>query len=157
MGVEFMRITQEDDYALRVVQYLYKSSNGERVEAKVISEHENIPLRFLLKLLRKLAGAGIIKSYRGSGGGYAVAKPPAEVNILQVIEAIEGPIYVNKCLCDDDMCNLRRAATCDIHRVLGEFQAKMVKDLENLNFEQIVNGPSGKEAGKTDKKSGMEI
>ena len=50
-----MRITQEGDYALRVVYFLYRNGRGQRVEAKVISENENIPLRFLLKLLRHLS------------------------------------------------------------------------------------------------------
>jgi len=52
-----MRLTQEGDYALRVVLFLFKFGKGQRVEAKVISQHEKIPQRFLLKLLRKLAVA----------------------------------------------------------------------------------------------------
>jgi Rrf2 family iron-sulfur cluster assembly transcriptional regulator len=133
-----MRITQEGDYALRVVLYLYKHKPGERVEAKVISESENVPLRFLLKLLRKLAGAGVVNSYRGTGGGYAIEKPPSQVTIRQVIEAIEGPIYVNKCLCDETMCNLSRAQNCEVHRALEKLQSKLLTEMDNLTFEQIL-------------------
>jgi Rrf2 family protein len=133
-----MRITQEGDYSLRVVLYLYKHGNGERVEAKVISESENIPLRFLLKLLRKLVGAGIVKSFRGTGGGYKIAKPASEVTLRQVIEAIEGPIYVNKCLCDDELCNLKRAQTCEIHTALGKLQSRLLSDMDHLSFEEIM-------------------
>ena len=133
-----MRITQEGDYGLRVVLFLYKHSNGERVEAKVISERENIPLRFLLKLLRKLAAADIVKSYRGTGGGYAISKPASEINLRQVIEAIEGPIYVNKCLHDEEMCNLKRAATCEVHKALEKFQQNLVSDLDSITFEQLL-------------------
>ena len=133
-----MRITQEGDYALRVVLFLYEHSNGERVEAKIISEHENIPLRFLLKLLRKLAGAGIVKSYRGTGGGYAIEKPPSQVSLREVIEAIEGPIVVNKCLADEEMCNLKRAQTCEIHKALDRIQTKLIDELDDVNFEKIL-------------------
>lgn len=133
-----MRITQEGDYALRVVRYLYKYGNGGRVEAKVISEKENIPLRFLLKLLRKLTAAGIIRSYRGTGGGYSIARSPRDVSIRAVIEAIEGPITVNRCLLDPAACNLNRAGHCDIHRALGKIQKSLLADLEDANFESIL-------------------
>jgi Rrf2 family protein len=134
-----MRITKEGDYALRVVLYLYKHSNGERVEAKVIAERENIPLRFLLKLLRKLVACGIVKSYRGTGGGYAIEKPPSQVTLRSVIEAIEGPIFINKCLDDEDQCSLGRAKTCEIHRVLGKFQSDFLSELDEANFERIMS------------------
>lgn len=133
-----MRITQEGDYALRVVLDLYRYSNGGRVEAKVISAKENIPLRFLLKLLRKLSAAGIIRSYRGTGGGYAIDKPPSEVTVRQVIEAIEGPITVNRCLGDPAACNLNRTSTCGICHVLGDIQQKLVSNMDDATFETVL-------------------
>jgi Rrf2 family iron-sulfur cluster assembly transcriptional regulator len=133
-----MRITQEGDYALRVVRYLFLYGNCGRVEAKVISEQENIPLRFLLKLLRKLVAAGVIKSYRGSGGGYATLNQPKDITLRQVIEAIEGPININRCLLNPDLCNLKRAETCDIHKALDGIQLKLIKELDAVNFEQII-------------------
>lgn len=133
-----MRITQEGDYALRVVRYLFLYGNCRRVEAKVISEQENIPLRFLLKLLRKLVAAGVIKSYRGSGGGYVAQNQPKDITLRQVIEAIEGPININRCLLNPDLCNLKRAETCDIHKALGGIQLKLIKELDSVNFEQII-------------------
>lgn len=134
-----MRITQEDDYALRTVFYLYKCGQGQRVEAKNISEHENIPPRFLLKLLRKLTVADILKSYMGYGGGYAIEKPPNEVTLRHVIEAIEGPIYVNKCLENDECCNAGRSPDCVIHRALQKVQEHLLKELEEINFEKLLN------------------
>lgn len=133
-----MRVTQESDYALRVIIFLYNRGIGERVEARVISEHEKIPLRFLLKLLRKMATANIIHSYRGSGGGYAIEKPPSEVSVRQVIEAVEGPIYVNKCLGDHSQCNLDRTSSCHIHHALQMVQDKLLASLDDLTFEQIM-------------------
>ena len=59
------------------------------VEAKLIAEEENIPMRFLLKILRLLARAGFVESYRGINGGYALTRPPEEITLRDVIEAIE--------------------------------------------------------------------
>lgn len=134
-----MRITQEGDYALRVMLFLYKTGQGQRVEAKIISQHENIPLRFLLKLLRKLTVAGIVKSYMGYGGGYAAEKPPEEITVRAVIEAIEGPVSVNKCLEDPSQCNLGRADTCEIHKALSKVQQNLLKELDEINFKKILN------------------
>ncbi|WMJ79376.1 Rrf2 family transcriptional regulator [Clostridium sp. MB40-C1] len=133
-----MRFNQEVDYALRVVLYLCKLGYGEKIEAKVISEEENIPLRFLLKLLRKLKQAGIVQSYRGVSGGYALNKMPKDINLKSIVEAIEGPININKCLDDPTKCNLNRASTCEIHSVLQEVQNKILSELESVNFEQIL-------------------
>jgi Rrf2 family transcriptional regulator, iron-sulfur cluster assembly transcription factor len=134
-----MRITQEGDYALRVVLYLYTCGQGQRVEAKAISMHENIPPRFLLKLLRKLTVAGITCSYMGYGGGYAVERPPEEITVRGVIEAIEGPIYVNRCLEADDLCNAGRAKTCVIHRALSTVQQNLLAELEAIDFSTILS------------------
>ena len=133
-----MRITQEGDYALRVILYFYNCGQGRRLEAKEISLHENIPPRFLLKLLRKLTVADIIKSYMGHGGGYAAERPPADINVRMVIEAIDGPININKCLEDDGLCNAGRAETCVIHRSLREFQNSFLSKLESLNFAKFL-------------------
>lgn len=133
-----MRITQEDDYALRTVLYLCKCGKGQRVEAKVISEHENIPLRFLLKLLRKLAVADILKSYMGYGGGYAVEISPEDISLRAVIEAVEGPIFVNKCIESDENCNAGRAETCVIHQALKTFQENFLSELEAINFSKLL-------------------
>ncbi len=133
-----MKLTQEDDYALRVVLFLYRYGQDRRIEAKMIAEHENVPLRFLLKLLRKLAVAGVVKSYMGYGGGYAVEKPPERVNLLEVIEAIEGPLAVTKCLEDVSGCNLGRAGSCEIHRALGGVQQRLAEDLRTITFQNLL-------------------
>lgn len=134
-----MRITQESDYALRVVLYLYKYGMGKRIEAKAISSHENVPPRFLLKLLRKLAAAGIIESYKGYDGGYAITKPPESVSILDVLEAIEGPVIINKCLADETMCNAGKAKTCQMHKALESVQKDLVDEMSAINFCKLLN------------------
>ncbi|MCY6355653.1 RrF2 family transcriptional regulator [Clostridium sp. ZS2-4] len=133
-----MKITQEVDYALRVVLYLSKLGYGNKIEAKVISHQENIPLRFLLKLLRKLKQASIIDSFRGVTGGYALAKLPKDITLKDVVEAIDGPIYVNRCLYDPSLCNLNRTNHCEMHKTLNRVQQKLLYELEDINFEDII-------------------
>lgn len=133
-----MRITQESDYGLRVALYLSKLGYGKRIEAKSIAKNENVPLRFLLKLLRKLTHSGIIKSYRGVNGGYALNLMPEEITLMSIIKAIDGPIYLNRCLYDPGHCTANRNGHCYIHNSLLRVQNRLIKELESINFKDIL-------------------
>ena len=76
-----MHITQETDYAIRIV-YCLANADG-RKDARSISEEMGVTLRFSLKILHKLVQNGIVKSYKGSKGGYELARPAAEINMKQ--------------------------------------------------------------------------
>ncbi|MFZ5897638.1 MAG: RrF2 family transcriptional regulator [Bacillota bacterium] len=129
-----MRLNQATDYAFRAVLYLARLPRRQVVEARLISEEERIPMRFVLKILRTLSQAGIVQSYRGINGGYALAKPPAEITMLDVIEAMEGPIRINRCLIAPEECNKRFSSRCPIHHALFSVQQAMVDQFRRYNF-----------------------
>jgi Rrf2 family protein len=91
-----MHITLEADYAVRIVHALAQS--GKRLDAKTISEMTGVTLRFSLKILRKLVAAGIVKSFKGTQGGYEIGKPAEEIALGEVIETIEGRYTLNRCV-----------------------------------------------------------
>ena len=84
-----MHITQESDYAVRIVYCLAKC--GTRRDARGISEEMCVTLRFSLKILGKLVSSGIVESYKGNRGGYELARPASEITLKDVIDAVEGP------------------------------------------------------------------
>ena len=129
-----MKITQEADYGLRVVLYLSNLGYDVRIDAPTIAEHEDLPLRFLLKLLRKLVEAGLIKSYRGVNGGYALNKYPEDITVKDVVEAIDGPVCVNRCLVDLGFCNGKAQGKCVIHRALQGVKTSLEQQLDMINF-----------------------
>lgn len=133
-----MRITQEADYGFRVVLYLSKLGYGEKIEAKSISKDQGIPLRFLLKLLRKLTLRGIIKSYRGVNGGYSLNRIPENITLKDVIEAIDGPIYINRCLDNPKNCNIEHTSYCVVNHALSKVQNNLVEDLGSISFKDIL-------------------
>lgn len=132
-----MNITQEADYAVRAICILAKEGEGVKLDAKTIAERGSMPLRFLLKLLRKLIKAEIIKSYRGVNGGYALNKRREDINLRQVIEAVDGPIAINRCLNDSDFCNANNTDSCRIHYYLNKVQETLIKELEKISFETL--------------------
>lgn len=133
-----MKVTQESDYALRILLFLSKLGKGVKVDAKTISETEGVTLRFTLKILRKLTMAKLVVSFRGVNGGYALNHNPAEISMKDVIEAIEGEIYLNKCLYDENLCNLSRSSTCKLHKAFEDIQKVVIKEFENKNLAQIL-------------------
>ncbi len=109
-----MRLSRKSDYALRAIRYLSNLPAGHLGSINSISEAESIPREFLAKILKDLTRGGILVSFQGVTGGYRLAHKPREVNFLDVIEAIDGPVHLNLCTegrtcnCDQyDICPLR--------------------------------------------------
>lgn len=133
-----MNINQATDYAFRAVLFLAKQPVGKVVEAQQIAQREVVPMRFLLKIMPSLIKAGIVRSQRGVGGGYFLAREPKDITFLDVVVAIEGPIHINKCLEDPGYCNKNGAATCQVHRSLASIQEKLADELKRHNFADIL-------------------
>ena len=129
-----MRITQESDYALRIVDYLSKNEQTV-IGASTLSEDLKIPIRFALKILRKLNLYGITKANRGVNGGYYLNTKPENITYKMVIEAIDGEIYINKCLQEQSCCNRNmKKDCCNINLNLGKIQDVLYKELERYTF-----------------------
>lgn len=99
-----MHLTLEADYAVRIVDKL--AIENKKIDAHTISEQTNVPLRFALKILRKLVASGAVKSYKGAHGGYMIAKDPKDITLREVIEAVEGPFMISRCQQDDYCCTI---------------------------------------------------
>ncbi len=133
-----MKITQESDYAMRIVLFLCKLGVGRKIEAKAISEAEGVTLRFTLKILRKLTHRGIVASFRGVNGGYTLAREPQEITMRDVIEAVEGEIYINRCLNSKENCNVHRGNVCAVHKELARVQRNLLEDLSSVTFKKLM-------------------
>jgi Rrf2 family protein len=133
-----MYITLESDYAVRIVSVL--SLDGERIDAKTISERACVTLRFALKILRKLVSADIVKSYKGTRGGYQLNMNPSEITLRMVIEAIEGTYYFSRCLSDEHECNRGASGVCCYRKAFGEITEVVRRQLESYNFADLIAG-----------------
>jgi Rrf2 family protein len=129
-----MQVNQATDYAFRAVLHLAQQPPGTVVEGKAIAQNKVIPIRYLLKIMPSLIKAGIIKSVRGSGGGYALVRSPAFITLLDIIEAIEGPIQLNRCLINPDYCSREAASYCHVHQALAGIQKNLILDLNSYTI-----------------------
>lgn len=106
-----MRFTAMFRYGLRALAVMSERYGQQPVSAKEISEQEDISASFLEQLLAHLRRHDIIVGVRGPGGGFRLNRPPEEIKIGDVVEALEGPFYVSSCLSGD--CDDAKEPPCD--------------------------------------------
>jgi Rrf2 family protein len=87
-----MKLTRASSYALHAVSYMAAQKKDHPTASHFIAHKRKIPERFLLKVLKPLVSAQILLSIKGPNGGYRLARSPNEISMLEVIEAVDGPI-----------------------------------------------------------------
>lgn len=132
-----MRITLESDYALRIVTSLGESD--EIIDARTLSERTQVTLRFTLKILHKLTVGGIVNSIKGAKGGYRLALSPEVITLRRVIELIDGPIVIARCLEGESTCSLNQDKTaCIYHHIFDRISFDVASKLEGITIRDIL-------------------
>jgi Rrf2 family protein len=109
-----VEITRRTDYAIRLMLALAESAGGP-ISVRELAERQNVPYPFARGIQRDLVAAGLAQTKRGTSGGLSLARPAVEITLLDVIEAVEGPIALNICTTDPDWCE--RMGSCSVHQV----------------------------------------
>jgi Rrf2 family protein len=133
-----MQITRQADYALRAIYYLSKLDPNERAATSQIAQEQRIPPSFLAKIISQLSIAGLIHTSRGARGGVTLARPASEISILEVVEAIDGPIMLNECTTSPDVCPF--GEECPIRPLWCQAQDELVERLKVTTFAAFQNG-----------------
>jgi Rrf2 family protein len=87
-----MKLSRACSYALHALVHMVQEGQDRPVASHHIAQARGIPERFLLKVLKPLVSARVLQSVKGPNGGYRLAKPAAKITVLEVVEAVEGPI-----------------------------------------------------------------
>jgi Rrf2 family protein len=106
--------------------------NGSRAATSTIAEKKHIPPSFLAKIVSQLSVAGVVQTSRGARGGVSLARDPEEITLLEVVEAIDGPITLNECVTDPSACVF--GETCGMRHIWCEAQADLIDRLKATNF-----------------------
>ena len=134
-----MRITQESDYALKIVTAL--AGHDGVVDAKSLAEETSVTLRFTLKILHKLVGGGFVNSFKGAKGGYMLAHSPDKITLKDIIELIDGPIIIARCLDSGEGCSLNQDKTaCIYHHIFDTISLDVAKKLNAITIADILSG-----------------
>jgi Rrf2 family protein len=130
-----MQITRQADYALRAMLYLTRLDPNQRAATSQIAEEQHIPPSFLAKIISQLSIAGLIHTSRGARGGVSLARQPEEISILEVVEAIDGPIALNECTHGSGACPF--GENCPLRPLWCETQSELIDRLRKTNFAQF--------------------
>jgi Rrf2 family protein len=148
-----LRLTKKADYALMALKYLAEQSTGfasqdfqgpSAQSAKDIAQAYHIPPPLLAKILQTLARAGLLVSHAGTNGGYALARPAAEISAFEVIRAIDGPLFITSCITIHGTCDL--AGTCTIKEPLRKVNDSIKDLLSGLHISDLVEANDAHQA-----------
>jgi len=131
-------ISKKGDYAIRGMVYLAGQPPGRVVLASEIAREMGVPPMFLSKIFQQFSKLGLVRSCRGSGGGFLLGRPPETITLCEIVEAVEGPIMPNRCLITGGACN--RDKVCTVHQVWKKVQS---------NVREILSGVTLKDLAKT--------
>ena len=133
-----MRITLESDYALRIVSTLAMQDGV--TDAKTLSEKTSVTLRFTLKILHKLVQGNIVSSYKGVRGGYKLKLSTDQITLKSVLELIDGPIVIARCLETSEACSLNKDKTaCSYHHIFNTISRDVAKRLDGITISDVIN------------------
>lgn len=121
-----MELTRKGEYAIRGIVYLAAQPADRVCLLSDIATAVDVPQTFLAKIFQQFSKIGLVRSYRGTGGGFLLGRAPEKITLLEVVEAVEGPIVPNRCVTGEGECN--RANNCNAHPVWVKVQ-EQVRDI----------------------------
>jgi Rrf2 family protein len=130
-----MQLTRAADYAIRVMIHLAGLPHGTRASRGDLALAAGCPDQFLSKVLQSLTRAGLVTSHRGNTGGFELPEARSHASLLDVVEAVEGPIHLNICLGQPDVCD--RQAWCPAHTVWKQAQEAMAAVLRTATIDEL--------------------
>ena len=136
-----MRLTRGSDYGLRGMLYMARQPLGQVCLVSQVAAAEELPESYLAKIFQDLARSRLLVSHRGAKGGFSLVDDPQAINLLQIIEAVEGPIALAPCLDIREGCD--RVNLCEISDALDSAQAQMISVLESTTLADLVAKPNG--------------
>jgi Rrf2 family protein len=130
-----MELTRKGEYAIRGIVYLASRPPEQVCLLSDIAAAVDVPPTFLAKIFQQFSKIGLVRSYRGTGGGFVLGRTPEKITLLDVVEAVEGPIVPNRCVTGEDECS--RTTTCNVHPVWVSVQAQVREILASVSLKEL--------------------
>ncbi|MBS4029764.1 MAG: Rrf2 family transcriptional regulator [Ignavibacteriales bacterium] len=131
------QLSRSGEYAIRAMVYLATRNSDSITSIAEIAQSDGTPETFLRKIVQQLIRAKLLRSIRGVHGGISLARAAKFVSLLDVVEAVEGPIMLNKCLIGPEECN--KWKWCPVHTVWSEAQIQLVNTLKGKTIADLAS------------------
>jgi len=129
-------VRRNTDYALRAMLNLAKHYGNEPVSSTELAQQGQAPYQLVCKLMHKLHIARLVKSCMGPKGGFRLNKDPSNISLLKIIEAIQGPVRLNRCLLGGDVCPQQKR--CKVRMKLAELEQSINSFLGSVTLDELV-------------------
>ncbi len=129
-------LKRNTDYALRAMVHLATHWKQGPASAKTLASQEDISYPLVHKLMQKLIKTQLVESSVGSKGGFSLSRRPSKISLLEIIETIQGPLRLNRCLLDVDSC--LRQKNCPVSKKLTNLQKYMEKYLHGITLDDLL-------------------
>jgi Rrf2 family protein len=133
-----MNIGRRVDYAIRALSYLAAQPAEVIISRREIQTKQDIPAHFLSKIMKRLASGGLVNSYMGTRGGFALKKSAEEISLKEVYECLEGPLLLMECLEEGERA-CRYCGVCSQISVWNEAQHLLANYLAGVSLRQIAH------------------
>ncbi|MBI2353680.1 MAG: Rrf2 family transcriptional regulator [Deltaproteobacteria bacterium] len=130
-----MELTRKGEYAIRGIVYLAAQPAEQVCLLSDIATAVDVPQTFLAKIFQQFSKIGLVRSYRGTGGGFVLGRAPERITLLEVVEAVEGPIVPNRCVTGEGECS--RTSTCNAHPVWVNVQEQVRDILAKVTLKEL--------------------
>ncbi len=127
-----LKLTKKADYGLIAMRYLAETGANCSFSAKDIAEAHGIPAELLAKILQRLVKAGLLVSQQGINGGYALARDAQKISALEVIRAIEGPLFLTSCVTTRGECG--QTSHCTVREPLRKVSQSIEEVLGKISI-----------------------
>jgi Rrf2 family protein len=137
--------TRRTDYAIRALIFI-ENADAPPVKANAVGKAMGIPTGFLQQVLRELLGAGIVTSRPGPSGGFTLARPADQITVLQIVEAMEGPLRTSECALRGGPCHWDDV--CALHRVWSSARGALCEQLDEATLAEVAADDRALAAGE---------
>lgn len=133
-----LKLTKKADYGLIAMRHLAQNADHGSVSAKDLADAYGIPQEALAKILQRLAKAGLLKSMHGTRGGYTLSRSPLQISALEVIVAIDGPLFMTSCFSDR---SCEQTDRCTVREPLRKVGESIQQVLSRLTISEMADAP----------------
>jgi Rrf2 family protein len=136
-----LKLSKKSDYGLIALKHLAKHNHGDACSAADIAAEYGISATLLAKVLQRLARRGLVTAKHGSTGGYTLAKDPSEISALEVITAIDGPLFITSCVTSNGECY--QTSRCTVREPLRRVNESICRVLSTVTISQMAEDSNG--------------
>ena len=134
-GIKRMKlITRNTDYAIKALGYIC-THKGRIISVADLVEELNIPRPFLRRILQVLNKKKVLKSYKGRGGGFTLAYPPEKIFLMDLIEILQGPFMINRCIFKKNLCP--DGDNCALKSKISDIEQKVITELKSITLASL--------------------